>query len=366
MIITYISEKGASVYQSQVLELIKKFRSLGHEVHQFEGISMLQYLKDIFSRKSAQSPLQYTTFLKIPGYPFLERINLFFFRRSATKNVLVRSDLIIMRSEKYAGYISPEFFEKLIVDIRGVGYEELMLYYNGPLLLRWLKGWYFRTRIKKLRSAGLTYSAVSKALVDYVARVYKADRVFYIPCVASSKFTFNLEVRRNIRDRLGIKADDVLIVYSSNTLGKWQASVDHLLEGLSEKIWFLNLSRCHIDHPNVINKFVKYCEVPKYLNAGDFGVIWRNDDIVNNVACPVKYVEYVSCGLPVIHNKNVSEIKDFLGNSVFSVDIAPNGLSKLFDCRLTVEQRFNLSEMAKQRYGIDQVVERYLNRYELS
>jgi len=47
---------------------------------------------------------------------------------------------------------------------------------------------------------------------------------------------------------------------------------------------------------------VPYEEVTKYLNAVDFAVVWRDNNIVNKVASPVKFSEYVCTGLPVIAN----------------------------------------------------------------
>ena len=55
----------------------------------------------------------------------------------------------------------------------------------------------------------------------------------------------------------------------------------------------MNKSKKELHHKNVINKFVDYYEIPNYLNAADIAVIWRENSIVNKVASPVKFSEYI-------------------------------------------------------------------------
>jgi glycosyltransferase involved in cell wall biosynthesis len=77
------------------------------------------------------------------------------------------------------------------------------------------------------------------------------------------------------------------------------------------------LSKIEIPGENVINLFVPYKEVPGYLCAADIGIIWRSNDIVNNVASPVKFSEYVCCGLPVIANNGVKLITKYIKETGF-------------------------------------------------
>ena len=47
---------------------------------------------------------------------------------------------------------------------------------------------------------------------------------------------------------------------------------------------------------------VPYNEVGKYLNASDFGIIIRENNIINYVASPTKVNEYLACGLKIIND----------------------------------------------------------------
>jgi glycosyltransferase involved in cell wall biosynthesis len=51
-------------------------------------------------------------------------------------------------------------------------------------------------------------------------------------------------------------------------------------------------------------------EVPRYLAASDVGLLLRDDSIVNRVASPVKFGEYLAAGLPVIITEGLGDYSD--------------------------------------------------------
>jgi glycosyltransferase involved in cell wall biosynthesis len=60
------------------------------------------------------------------------------------------------------------------------------------------------------------------------------------------------------------------------------------------------------DRYNIVS--VPFSEVPTHLAAADVAVLLRHPSAINSVASPVKFAEYLSCGLPVIVT---SQIGDF-------------------------------------------------------
>ncbi len=126
----------------------------------------------------------------------------------------------------------------------------------------------------------------------------------------------------------------------------------------------LNLSKKKIEHKNIINKFVSYSEMPFYLNAADVAIIWREKSIVNKVASPVKFGEYVCCGLPVIANESVDMIKEYIKknscglliNSLDDIDI--NSLN-----RLKQINRQAIAETGLSNFGIDKIIDQYSQIY---
>ena len=69
-----------------------------------------------------------------------------------------------------------------------------------------------------------------------------------------------------------------------------------------------------------INKAVLNSEMVKYLNAADYGILFRENVPMNNVASPSKFAEYILCGLPTIISEGVGD---------YSAICEPNGLGVL-------------------------------------
>lgn len=53
-------------------------------------------------------------------------------------------------------------------------------------------------------------------------------------------------------------------------------------------------------------------EVPRYLAAADVGLLLRDSSIVNRVASPVKFAEYLACGVPVIITDSVGDYPEIV------------------------------------------------------
>jgi len=56
----------------------------------------------------------------------------------------------------------------------------------------------------------------------------------------------------------------------------------------------------NITNSNILLRSLPYQEVGQYLNAADYGVIIRDDIIINHVASPTKINEYLACGLKIV------------------------------------------------------------------
>ena len=71
-------------------------------------------------------------------------------------------------------------------------------------------------------------------------------------------------------------------------------------------------------------------DVYKYLNASDFGILFRDDVIMNNVASPSKFAEYVLCGLPTIISKGVGDFSELCEQEKLGIVVENFNLS-VFD-----------------------------------
>jgi hypothetical protein len=171
--------------------------------------------------------------------------------------------------------------------------------------------------------------AVSEQLIKFWRKEfnYQSKDHVAIPCTLNKVFenlVLSEETIKKSREQIGIKNEDLLFVYSGSVAG-WQ-SFDILYKFVSgildsdRKVKLLFLS--DVD-PNIIKlqdefkervicKKVKPIEVPFYLQAADYGLLIREESLTNLVASPVKFAEYLACGLAVIISENLGDYSAFV------------------------------------------------------
>ncbi|MEM2772384.1 MAG: hypothetical protein QXR88_00855 [Candidatus Pacearchaeota archaeon] len=59
---------------------------------------------------------------------------------------------------------------------------------------------------------------------------------------------------------------------------------------------------------------LKPSDVPLYLSVADFGLLFRKPDMINKVASPTKFVEYISLGVIPILTQNIGDISNLVEN----------------------------------------------------
>ncbi|MEJ2527985.1 MAG: glycosyltransferase [Sulfurovaceae bacterium] len=159
---------------------------------------------------------------------------------------------------------------------------------------------------------------------------------------------------------------ETLFVFSSSTGGKWQNG-DEIAMALAQQGYkILMLTKKSYSHKNIISMFVPYNEVPHYLMAADIGIIVRDDNTVNKVSSPIKFSEYLSCGLPVIANDSVKLISDVLKN--YNCGAIVNDLKQLdpntINNLLSMDRERN-SDIGKELFSIEKIADGYIGTYNL-
>jgi hypothetical protein len=367
----YLNADMGSVFESQVAQYLISLA----KKDVFSSITLVCGFKSLTDQERARKALNATTiqlhfFKAYPNYPLfniaqqnaihneLKTIN-----GEKNTHIHVRGELLASLSlkpiEKIFGTI-----DSVVVDVRGAGYEELSLYHQAASWKIALKKWNYKLAFKRLRNFH-KISAVSPALKEYLIKNAKisASKIHVIHCLAGEKFGFDEESRRRIRAALQVDDSKKILVFSSGGNAAWQKA-DELKRLISDKYIILNLSREHYQEKGIINRFIPYNEVSDYLNAADVAVIFRDNNVVNQVACPVKFCEYVCCGLPVISNKAVDEIYNYIQKNDQGLlienpdEIHTSDLNSLFELN-----RYEKSVAARSIYGENAIVRLYLNLY---
>jgi glycosyltransferase involved in cell wall biosynthesis len=253
---------------------------------------------------------------------------------------------------------------RVLIDLRGALKEEVLDFQKNNWLQKTLKV----ININKAISALNNYSfitVVSPALKEYVLSSVNSSKreIFITPCLAGKSFFHSHENRIKYRRKLGLNETEKLIVFSSGGESLWQNNQE-LFKIANRGFKVLNLSKVLVDHPNVITKYVKYEEVSSYMSAADIAVILREKNIVNEVASPVKFSEYVCTGLPVISNKNVAVIKQYIKDTGFGLLInSVDDINREAVDKLSSLSRNKITEYGQVHFGIGSVAERYINIY---
>lgn len=366
----YFSEGISSVFDSQVLALLDAIqeKKIFTKIYLFVGVCNNKQRDEINKRKIPKE-IELILFKLYPNYPlfnFIIRKNL----RKVIKNTKVNLENVIFhaRGELMAWHLSKsldiQYRKNIIPDIRGAGVEEIVEFSSIGIIKKKLKIYNYNKALKYLDNFN-QLSAVSFFLKEILVSKYEIDPddIHIVPCLSGPGFLFNHVQRARTRNELNLRDEDILVVFSSGGTAEWQNN--DILNILAEKkLKILNLAKREIEHKNIINKFVSYSEVPLYLNAADLAIIWREKSIVNKVASPVKFSEYVCCGLPVIANDSVDMIKEYIVKN--SSGIVVNNLNDIkLDSLIKLKQKDRrlISETGLSNFGIDKIINKYTQIY---
>lgn len=366
----YFCDGMGSVFDSQVLELLNEIcrRDIFESTYLFLGIRNESQIKELHN-KNINTRIIVVFYRSFPNYPFFN-----FLIRKSLKRALGRKNLsegkciYHTRGELLSWHLSKvlekKYWRKIIPDIRGAVVAEIEEFYNFSQLQKILKLWNYKRAIKCLNKFN-NISVVSDSLKNLLVNKYniQSTNINVIPSLAGHHFRFDINKRDIKRKELGLNYDDILIVFSSGGTAIWQNN--NSIKYFAEKGFkILNLSKKIIEHKNIVNKFVQFSEVPAYLNASDIAVIWRKKSIVNEVASPVKFSEYVCTGLPVLSNENVKSIRDYVikNKSGEIVDELESIDSNLIQNLATYNQS-TISDVGRTTFGINSIADQYLKLY---
>ncbi len=273
---------------------------------------------------------------------------------------------------------------KLIFEARGAGNEETAHSNVGKKknLKANIKNAFSEKNEKYLLTKSDKIICVSEALKDYYINKFKMKRdVFTVfPGAADSDyFYYNETLRTQLRAELSLNNKDVLVVYSGRLEMKWEIP-DKIFEFFADlhkknnnfKLLLLtpdiDLAKEFIDKFG-FNKIVyvresSFKDVNKYLNGSDVGLLLRENIVMNNVASPTKFAEYLMAGLPVIISHSIFDFAKNIDDTKFGVVV--KGLDEIMEDELVklnkslLVDRLKISNWGASNLSKEVFIKRYI------
>ncbi|MGN7614165.1 glycosyltransferase [Magnetococcales bacterium HHB-1] len=375
----YLALRFNSAAQSQALPLLNHFVKAEHNGQRRKAYWLIgvvnanEKARILAALKNRLAPEVHLCFFdSVPLFWFTDAMHV---QRLAKKLQALKIDhqTIIHARGEVAAYLAllaldrfaPERKKQLLLDVRGAMVEEIRDFSQN----RWLqplKLWRIHRFYEKLPQVGAV-SAVSEALRDYLFHRFSLEksRVSVIPCLASQQFYWNEERRKSIREELFVGDDELLVLLSVGGDNAWQ-NIEFLAQALARNgVKALFLTPKKIDLPQVICRFVAHEKVPDYLNAADVGLLWRDKHVINQVASPIKFSEYLAAGLPVLANGSVEMVNQVLsdypetGIRIAQIEEISSALLERFRHR----DRQKIAAIGQKLFSIDTVGRSYAAIY---
>lgn len=260
----------------------------------------------------------------------------------------------------------PGLIQKLLFDARGAYKAELNEYdVVGDEKIK--------ASIAILEKKALGQSNAQLAVSAELKRWWKDEYDFtpkaceVIPCTLSDHFQKpfpTAEELQKLRKENGFNENDIVLIYSGSSAG-WQSFelVDEILFRLfsnnnNAKLIFLS------NHPplqsktfknfseRILTKWLKPGEVRNVMLAADYGLLLREESITNKVSSPVKFAEYLACGLQVIISPHIGDFSSFVKENDCGI-ISSAGISIPKASYQKKEDAYNLSQtkFLKENYA---------------
>ncbi len=405
MKIYYITYDGLtnSVFESQVLELLRFLKSN-------VGIpTLITFENPLKAREIKQKKELIASYFNgqliiLPKLPFLGKEFLkpaiFALKKVISQNPSKERGIIMHCRGQLGSYLGlmakkalfrPDL--KVLADVRGLASDEL-LFSDQNAKLKDIVLLPIRYRaigdIERLIYSQADFiSCVSTSLRDYLTSHFKipAWKVDVVPCsVDTNKFIYDVETRENMRQRLNVSRKIVFIYCGS--IERWQR-LDKVIEffkianTISRDVHLLLLINgdkriinnilisSGLNMESVTLTSADHNDVPRFLMAGDVGLIIRDDNLLNAVSFPTKFGEYLSSGLFIISTRGVRDIANFIASyndtgyviehyPRFSVDEIKTLMLSLFEGKsLNVEMRSARHDLAKSELDIHKQYKKY-------
>lgn len=321
--LTY-NDTVSGIYNSQVIDVVNYLNTISEEKTKLIAFISLRKFNENKNKIKSRCPAAkvYPMFPKPKNWKWniITLIIVLFFKK---KQKIMSRGVFATNMSLYLKKIG--LCSKVIFDARGAYHAEFTEYnlISDATVLN---------SIKQLEYNAIHLSdyrlAVSTKLINYwkTNYNYNSERHQIIPCTLSHDFIFDLPTEGELKKYkadFGYKETDIIFIYSGSS-ADWQSFslVDELMCSIMENtnVYLIILSNHFSSEFNVIKKyndrvkitFVEPQKVKHYLLIADYGILYREQSVTNQVASPVKFAEYLSCGLSILISNNIGDYSEFV------------------------------------------------------
>jgi glycosyltransferase involved in cell wall biosynthesis len=277
---------------------------------------------------------------------------------------------------------------QLFQDIHGVLIEEAI--YNDKLKQGSILHFYLNHKERlALRLADAIF-CVSHKMIDYYTAKhnlppdrFQLTRTSFDPDIFKS---FSFTLKEKAKERLGLKNKIVLLYMGHKKAWQLTGDVVNLFADLEKYLRHLKIivlsddtegiraafADREISEDQYVIKFVPHDKVPLYSYAADAAIIIRDESIINKVASPMKFSEYLASGALVLVSPTVGDlpaivIKYEVGLVLWknSVDEVATFLRHYFSSdekRMAVAERCR--QIAQKEFSVDNTIRVFRVYYE--
>ena len=228
-------------------------------------------------------------------------------KKKNIKNLYIRSLFDFIKA-----FIIKHLFKKtyhIIYDFRGIVSEETFLR-NRSVFRRFVLQQLEKFIYRKADSI----HTVSNKFENYLIDNYGSREITVVPCCIKNNYLKSFEQKTTVKFvyvggmAAWQKFDVILDVYKtmSNEMTNTSLTVITLDQEEANRI----LKSKNLTDVEV--KSMSQEEVTKDLRNYDFGFLLRDDVLLNNVASPIKFVEYISQGVIPIVSKGIGDYADLV------------------------------------------------------
>lgn len=263
------------------------------------------------------------------------------------------------------------FKAKVIFDMRGLLPEEHIYLNNkstNSINYKLLKS---MERIFVKKSDEII--VVSKIFQEYILNKYEVSNITVIYCSANDEIIVGDDSISydQLRYKYGMSDGQILIAYVGSFY-KYQ-NIDQIVDFISKlsdktdlkfAIFTKNkkaevlelLKKYDIDIKNIIIDFVPNKVLVNYLKHFDYGVIIRDNNIINQVSSPIKISEYIINDMKVLFSGSLGDFNTIIPEHNLGYDIADPEILKLEKIKPLYKNSNEIKKIVSYDYNSDKYI----------